>query len=159
MADWELVDISPDRPETKVSDPSNPNIGGLQSQVENLHRDFWQNANHLAEVEERHKQVLVSSGMIPESHLAATEPSRKLNWFVEELNGRVNPDGLSIPLKGLEIDDISIQKKTEDNETAIKFIFTEKDGSELERVVSINHDDFGAEFSANFFNNWLHIRW
>ena len=159
MADWELVDISRNKPETNVNDPSNPDIGGLQSQVENLHRDFWHNANHLAEVEERHKQVLVSSGMIPESHLAVAEPSRKLNWFVEELNGRVNPDGLSIPLKGLEIDDITIQKKTEDEETIIKFIFTEKDGSELERLVNINHDDFAAEFSANFFNNWLHIRW
>ena len=103
MTEWELVNLSDSKPETIVEDLSNTDAGGLESEVENLHTNFWQEANHLKEVENRHLQVLVSSGMIPEEHIANTEPSRKLDWFVNELNGRINPDGLSIPLKGLEI--------------------------------------------------------
>ena len=124
MTDWQLVDISDDKPESLVKDLEDLDYGGLESDVQNLHSNFWNEAEHLAEVEDRHMQVLVSSGMIPEDHIASTEPSRKLDWFVKELNGRINPDGLSIPLKGLEIDDIEIYQKTSDDETVIKLNLT-----------------------------------
>ena len=97
--------------------------------------------------------------MIPEDHIANTEPSRKLDWFVNELNGRFNPDGLSIPLKGLEIDDIEIYQMKTDNDTQIKLKFIEKDGQELERVLNIPSDNSESAVQANFFNNRLYLRW
>ena len=108
MSDWELVDISATKPESSIEDEVEVNQDGLVRDVESLHSKFWRDAPHLAEVENRHIQVLVSAGMIPEEHIAATEPTRKLSWFVDELNGRVDPDGLSIPVKGLNIEDIII---------------------------------------------------
>ena len=124
-----------------------------------MHTNFWQEANHLKEVENRHLQVLVSSGMIPEEHIANTEPSRKLDWFVNELNGRINPDGLSIPLKGLEIDDIEIYQMKTGEDTQIKLKFIEKDGQELERVLNIPSNNSESAIQANFFNNRLYLRW
>ena len=159
MTDWKLVDISDDKPESFVEDLQDLDYGGLESDVQNLHSNFWKDADHLTEVENRHLQVLVSSGMIPEDHIASTEPSRKLDWFVKELNGRVNPDGLSIPLKGLEIGDIEIYQKTSDNESVIKLNLTEKDGQELERIMNIPNDSPKFNIQANFFNNRLYIRW
>ena len=159
MTDWKLVDISDDKPESFVEDLENLDYGGLESDVQNLHTNFWKDADHLTEVEDRHLQVLVSSGMIPEDHIASTEPSRKLDWFVKELNGRLNPDGLSIPLKGLEIEDIEIYQKTSDNESAIKLNLTEKDGQELERIMNIPNDSPEFNIQANFFNNRLYLRW
>ena len=159
MTDWELVDISDDKPESFVEDLQDLDYGGLESDVQNLHSNFWKDADHLTEVENRHLQVLVSSGMIPEDHIASTEPSRKLDWFVKELNGRLNPDGLSIPLKGLEIEDIEIYQKTSDNESAIKLNLTEKDGQELERIMNIPNDSPEFNIQANFFNNRLYLRW
>ncbi len=159
MTDWEVVDISDDKPESFVEDLQDLDYGGLESDVQNLHTNFWKDADHLTEVEDRHLQVLVSSGMIPEDHIASTEPSRKLDWFVKELNGRLNPDGLSIPLKGLEIEDIEIYQKTSDNESAIKLNLTEKDGQELERVMKIPNDSPEFNIQANFFNNRLYLRW
>ena len=159
MTDWELVDISDDKPESFIEDLENLDYGGLESDVQNLHTNFWKDADHLTEVEDRHLQVLVSSGMIPEDHIASTEPSRKLDWFVKELNGRLNPDGLSIPLKGLEIEDIEIYQKTSDNESAIKLNLTEKDGQELERIMNIPNDSPEFNIQANFFNNRLYLRW
>ena len=159
MTDWELVDISDDKPESFIKDLENLDYGGLESDVQNLHTNFWNDADHLTEVEDRHLQVLVSSGMIPEDHIASTEPSRKLDWFVKELNGRINPDGLSIPLKGLEIDDIEIYQKTTDDETVIKLNLTEKDGQELERIMNIPNDSPEFNIQANFFNNRLYLRW
>jgi len=91
--------------------------------------------------------------------LLTTEPSRKLDWFVNELNGRINPDGLSIPLKGLEIDDIEIYQMSTDNDTQIKLKFIEKDGQELERVLNISSDNSESAIQANFFNNRLYLRW
>lgn len=159
MTDWKLVDISDDKPESFIEDLENLDYGGLESDVQNLHTNFWKDADHLTEVEDRHLQVLVSSGMIPEDHIASTEPSRKLDWFVKELNGRLNPDGLSIPLKGLEIEDIEIYQKTSDNESAIKLNLTEKDGQELERIMNIPNDSPEFNIQANFFNNRLYLRW
>ena len=159
MTDWKLVDISDDKPESFVEDLENLDYGGLESDVQNLHTNFWKDADHLTEVEDRHLQVLVSSGMIPEDHIASTEPSRKLDWFVKELNGRLNPDGLSIPLKGLEIEDIEIYQKTSDNESVIKLNLTEKDGQELERIMNIPNDSPEFNIQANFFNNRLYLRW
>ena len=152
MTEWELVNLSDSKPETIVEDLSNTDAGGLESEVENLHTNFWQEANHLKEVENRHLQVLVSSGMIPEEHIANTEPSRKLDWFVNELNGKVNPDGLSIPLKGLEIDDIEIYQMKTDEDTQIKLKFIEEDGRELERVLNIPSDNSESAIQANFFH-------
>ena len=97
--------------------------------------------------------------MIPEDHIANTEPSRKLDWFVTELNRRVNPDGLSIPLKGLEIGDIEIYQMKNDNDTQIKLKLIEKDGQELERVLNIPSDGGESAIEANFFNNRLYLRW
>ena len=159
MTDWKLVDISDNKPESFIEDLENLDYGGLESDVQNLHTNFWKDADHLTEVEDRHLQVLVSSGMIPEDHIASTEPSRKLDWFVKELNGRINPDGLSIPLKGLEIDDIEIYQKTSDDETVIKLNLTEKDGQELERIMNIPNDSPEFNLQANFFNNRLYLRW
>ena len=159
MTDWKLVDISDDKPESFVKDLDDLDYGGLESDVQNLHSNFWKDADHLTEVEDRHLQVLVSSGMIPEDHIASTEPSRKLDWFVKELNGRLNPDGLSIPLKGLEIGDIEIYQKTSDNESVIKLNLTEKDGQELERIMNIPNDSPEFNLQANFFNNRLYLRW
>ena len=103
-------------------------------------------------------QVLVSAGMIPEDHIASVEPTRKLHWLVEELNGRIDPDGLSIPLKGLEIDDIEIYQKTENDETVLKLQFVEKDGQKLEDfLVLIQRPD--SNLKANFYNNRLYLRW
>ena len=159
MTEWELVNLSDSKPETIVEDLSNTDAGGLESEVENLHTNFWQEANHLKEVENRHLQVLVNSGMIPEEHIANTEPSRKLDWFVNELNGKINPDGLSIPLKGLEIDDIEIYQMKTDEDTQIKLKFIEEDGQELERVLNIPSDNSESAIQANFFNNRLYLRW
>ena len=159
MTEWELVNLSDSKPETIVEDLSNTDAGGLESEVENLHTNFWQEANHLKEVENRHLQVLVSSGMIPEEHIANTEPSRKLDWFVKELNGRINSDGLSIPLKGLEIDDIEIYQMKTGEDTQIKLKFIEKDGQELERVLNIPSNNSESAIQANFFNNRLYLRW
>lgn len=159
MTEWELVNLSDSKPDKIVEDLSNTDAGGLESDVENLHTNFWQEANHLKEVENRHLQVLVSSGMIPEEHIANTEPSRKLDWFVNELNGRINPDGLSIPLKGLGIDDIEIYQMKTDESTQIKLKFIEKDGQELERVLNIPSNNNESAIQANFFNNRLYLRW
>ena len=159
MTDWELVDIFDDKPELIVEEIDNLDTSGLQSEVQNLHSNFWQEANHLKEVEERHLQVLISSGMIPEDHIANIEPSRKLDWFISELNGRVNPDGLSIPLKGLEIGDIEIHQMKNDDDVQIKLKLTEKDGQELERVFNVPNDSSGSNIRANFFNNRLYLRW
>ena len=79
MSDWELVDISTQKPESSFEELRESDHGGLSTGVETLHSNFWHDASHLAEAENRHKQVLVSAGMIPEDHIASVEPTRKLH--------------------------------------------------------------------------------
>ena len=46
MTDWELVDISDDKPESFVKDLEDLDYGGLESDVQNLHSNFWNDAEH-----------------------------------------------------------------------------------------------------------------
>jgi len=59
----------------------------------------------------------------------------------------------------LEINDIAIHQMSSDNETIIKFNFTEKDGQELERIVNVPNETSNTEVKANFFNDRLYLRW
>lgn len=157
MTEWEEVDISIGEPESNIESLATA-ADGLSANVESLHSNFWQDAAHLSEVEDRHVQVLINAGMIPEDHIASTEPTRKLSWFVNELNGRIDPDGLSIPVKGLEVDDIKIYQKT-DQESLVRLKFVEKNGQELERFIDLKSESDKYNIKANFYNDRLYLRW
>jgi hypothetical protein len=97
MEEWDEVEIK------TVSD-------GLDASPSELHAAFEISGDHLAEVRDRHTMMLVTSGELPESHMAEIVPERRLNWVIEELNGRRYSDGLSIPLHGAEMDSIKLSK-------------------------------------------------
>lgn len=42
--------------------------------------------------------------------MANIAPERRLDWMIDELNGRLHSDGLSIPLHGAEMDAINLTK-------------------------------------------------
>ena len=57
MEEWDEVDI-------EVS------ITGLEASPQQLHAAFEMTRDHLSEVRDRHKMVLVEAGAIPESHIS-----------------------------------------------------------------------------------------
>ena len=73
MEEWEEVEIK------AVSD-------GLGASPSELHAEFEMTGDHLAEVRDRHTMMLVTSGELPESHMADIAPERRLNWMVKELS-------------------------------------------------------------------------
>ena len=97
MEEWEHVEIE------VVTD-------GLDASPSELHAAFEISGDHLNEVRDRHTMMLVSSGEIPESHLAEIAPERRLNWIVDELNGERHTNGLTIPLLGAEASSIDLAK-------------------------------------------------
>jgi len=97
MEEWEDVDIE------VVS-------SGLDAKPSELHAAFEISGDHLAEVRDRHTMMLVTSGELPESHIADIAPERRLNWIIDEMNGKMHADGLSIPLHGAEVDSIDLSK-------------------------------------------------
>ena len=80
---------------------------GLEELPSIAHESFHQHATHLHEVMDRHTAVLVEAGKLPETHLANIDPQRKLVWMIEELNGNVTENAITIPLRGAEADEIS----------------------------------------------------
>ena len=97
MEEWEDVDIE------VVS-------SGLDAKPSELHAAFEISGDHLAEVRDRHTMLLVTSGELPESHIADIAPERRLSWIIDEMNGKMHADGLSIPLHGAEVDSIDLSK-------------------------------------------------
>ena len=97
MEDWEQVEIE------VVTD-------GLDASPSELHAAFEISGDHLNEVRDRHTMMLVSSGEIPESHMAEIAPERRLNWIVDELNGKRHTNGLAIPLHGADSSSIDLAK-------------------------------------------------
>ena len=97
MEEWEQVEIE------VVTD-------GLDASPSELHAAFEISGDHLNEVRDRHTMMLVSSGEIPESHMAEIAPERRLNWIVDELNGKRHTNGLTIPLHGADSSSIDLAK-------------------------------------------------
>ena len=107
MEEWEVVDVE------FVN-------SGLDATPSELHAAFEMSGDHLAEVRDRHTMMLVTSGELPESHIADIAPERRLNWIVEELNGKRHSNGLSIPLLGADIESIDISKGELDGHSILK---------------------------------------
>jgi hypothetical protein len=73
----------------------------LDAVPEALHLAMSESATHLHEVRTAHLHHLVTAGMLPETHLASVEPERRLAWVMEELHGRMDVDGLTLPMAGV----------------------------------------------------------
>tara|TARA_B000000565_G_C23779091_1_gene375228 strand:- start:1994 stop:2473 length:480 start_codon:yes stop_codon:yes gene_type:complete len=159
MSSWEDIEVSTETRDFEEIENEFIQTGGLSITPEKLHNEFHMNAEHLAEVEQRHKQVLVTSGMIPEEHIAWTEPSLSLKWMVEELNGRINPDGLTIPLMGIELEDFHLSSKIDEQNHNVKISINDGQNDNFERIFSIPKDSIKNELKAHFINNRLYLRW
>ena len=107
MEEWEAIDV-----EVVNS--------GLDATPSELHAAFEMSGDHLAEVRDRHTMMLVTSGELPESHIADIAPERRLNWIVKELNGKRHSNGLSIPLLGADLESIDISKGELDGHSILK---------------------------------------
>jgi hypothetical protein len=159
MASWENMGINTDSNDLEIDDIISPDTSGLMINPESLHNEFHATVQHLSEVEQRHRQVLVTAGMIPEEHIANIEPTMKLQWMVEELNGRINPDGLVIPLLGININELQIFTKDETSNLNVKLSIIKGESETFERVFNIPKDTIKNAVSAHFLNNRLHLRW
>ena len=158
MTTWQRVDISDEEVDFN-EDNQQPGSNGLSTTPELLHADFNSDAHHLSAVQNQHKQVLVTAGMIPEEHIAHVEPSMKLEWMVNELNGRINPDGLTIPLLGVEQDQVELYSRQIDNSIVLKLKITEDDGDTLERELTAPEGVSIDNLAASLVNNRLKLRW
>ena len=158
MTTWQRVDISDEEVDFN-EDNQQPGSNGLSTTPELLHADFNSDAHHLSDVQNQHKQVLVTAGMIPEEHIAHVEPSMKLEWMVNELNGRINPDGLTIPLLGVEQDQVELYSRQIDNSIVLKLKITEDDGDTLERELTAPEGVSIENLTASLVDNRLKLRW
>ena len=140
MEEWEEVEIE------TVSD-------GLDTTPSELHANFEMTGDHLAEVRDRHTMMLVTSGELPEKHMAEIAPERILNWIVEELNGVRRTDGLSIPLHGADSPSIHLSKGTIDGHSILKL----QVGNNFVRKLPLPAD-FKA-IKATLKGGTLDIRW
>ena len=107
MEEWEGIDV-----EVVNS--------GLDATPSELHAAFEMSGDHLSEVRDRHTMMLVTSGELPESHIADIAPERRLDWIVEELNGKMHTNGLSIPLLGADLESIDLSKGELDGHSILK---------------------------------------
>tara|TARA_Y100000994_G_scaffold248042_1_gene254813 strand:- start:1574 stop:1993 length:420 start_codon:yes stop_codon:yes gene_type:complete len=139
MEEWEEVEIE------TVSD-------GLDASPSELHAAFEMSGDHLSEVRDRHTMMLVTSGELPENHMAEIAPERRLDWVIDELNGRRHSDGLSIPLHGAEMENIDLTKGELDGHSTLKL----KVGT-FERKLPLPADI--ENIKANFTDGILNIRW
>ena len=150
MSEWKRLELSEDKNEDMTSTD-------LTSVPQLLHQEFLQEAHHLHEVQAMHTHVLVQAGMLPESHLAEVEPSQRLDWILQELHGMRDPDGLTIPLKGVSSDDVEISIMDNDSETSVKVTVREQGHEPFERVLPLTGENLDVK--AHFVDGHLRLRW
>ena len=140
MASWIPLDVDTKTGPVLPLQDEVANIEGLNPSVEALHASFHDAADHLNEVQSMHTQVLISAGMLPESHLAETEP-----------------DGLTIPLLGVTAEDVSVFTKKEGESTLLRLVIADGENEPLEREMPL--PDSSEDISAHYINGRLHLRW
>ena len=79
--------------------------------------------------------------------------------MVNELNGRMNPDGLTIPLLGVEQGQVELYSRQIDNSIVLKLKITEDDGDTLERELTAPEGVTIDNLTASLVNNRLNLRW
>ena len=150
MSEWKRLALTEDKEEKTQED--NPT-----SAPQMLHQEFHEEAHHLHEVRAMHTHVLVQAGMLPETHLAEVEPSQRLDWILQELHGMRDPDGLTIPLRGVSSEDVEINVMSNDSETNVKLTIHEEGHQSFERVLPLKGEDLDVR--AHFVNGQLRLRW
>ena len=150
MSEWKRLELAEDENEDTMSTD-------LSSVPQMLHQEFLQETHHLHEVQAMHTHVLVQAGMLPESHLAEVEPSQRLDWILQELHGMRDPDGLTIPLKGVSSDDVEISIMDNDSETSVKVTVREQGHEPFERVLPLTGENLDVK--AHFVDGHLRLRW
>ena len=139
MEEWEDVEIQ------VVSD-------GLDASPSELHAAFEISGDHLAEVRDRHTMMLITSGELPESHMAEIAPERRLDWMVKELNGNIHSDGLTIPLHGATKDSIQLSRGELDGHSILKLQV-----GEFVRKLPIPAESNSID--ASLSDGFLNIKW
>ena len=156
MEQWQDMEISLEKP-TDLA-PTTPISNGLDVTPRLIQNVLNQQARPLSEVEELHTNVLVTAGMLPETHIAEVQPQRQLAWVIKELHGRLNPDGLSVPLLGAAIDQIQLQVMRTETRATVKLTISEENNPTLERLMPLPEEATG-DINAHFVNGKLHLRW
>jgi len=133
-------------------------MDGFSADASMLQAQFETNDSHLSEVRQLHTEVLVTAGMLPETSLAESEPGRALSWIVESINGRINPDGLTIPLLGTTFDDIHLRFKTIADQTVVQLQVDDGDLPPLVKEIPLP-EGASSNLSAVFSEGRLHLRW
>ena len=106
----------------------------------------------------RHTEVLVTAGMLPETGLAERHPERALAWVVQSINGRVDPDGLTIPLLGTQEEAVQLHVKETEEATVVKLDVQDTEGPNLVRELPLPVG-VAATLTAGFSNGRLTLRW
>ena len=150
MSEWKRLALTEDK---KGSEEAM----NLSTPPEHLHQEFHQAADHLHEVRDMHTHVLVQAGMLPETHLADVNPSQRLDWVLQELHGMRNPDGLTIPMRGVSPEDVEIDIMQTDTETNVKVTVREEGHDPFERVLPLMGENLDVK--AHFIDGQLRLRW
>ena len=95
--------------------------------------------------------------MIPETHIAKTNPERTLNWLVSELNAVKNPDGLTIPMKGVKQQDLTVTETNDENQKFVQISISSDTIGEFTRKIPL--PEATSEWSVKFVDGNLRLRW
>jgi hypothetical protein len=134
MAEWQELEVSYEQQSESLS-----------IRPETLHAEFAIQADHLHEARDRHTMLLVTAGELPEANLAEIHPMRRLAWMVDDLNGLLHPDGLTIPLHGADLDMVELSIGEMNGLRSLKL----RIGSDFERIMPLPEDSTEPKATIN----------
>jgi hypothetical protein len=156
MDEWTSLDVK--TATSAESEAENEVMTGLGIDAPALQAAFENRPSHLDEVKQRHLEVLVTAGMLPETGLADVHPDRALAWVVEGINGRVAPDGLTIPLLGTSPEQVHVKTKITEEATMVQLTVEDGEHPDLVRHLPLP-TNAATTLEATFSDGRLHLRW
>jgi len=129
----------------------------LDAAPDALHMAMAETATHLNEVRTAHLHHLVTAGMLPETHLASVEPERRLAWVMEELHGRMDVDGLTLPMAGVLPEEVHAEVVEAEHGSVLNLRIEQDGAPALERSLPLNAQADAVRHT--FVDGHLVVRW
>ena len=157
MSEWEPMNIGLEDDEQEPLPQPDEKSQTRESAAHTMHGEFVLQTEHLTEVRYRHHQVLVASGLLPESNLAEQHPELALKWFIDELNGNMITDGLELPMHGATLNDVELHTTLLNDGQHVGKLSIKNEEINIEKMFPI--PDPNGLRSATFIEGKLRLRW
>ena len=146
---WQRHEIEILDQESNVKHHSQLSTNGLDTNAQNLHKDFIKNLPHLSEVRNKHMEIVVDIGSGIEDIKSRNRDLLSTQDLLNEFDGEMGEKGITLPIKIHSSDDMIIQSRIENENQIVRIISASINGGIFRSFMMPNGSEISNISSGN----------